>query len=84
MKTVVRRVARLEDRLWSVRNSQPRFRIVVRRLDREPGLEQATCRRTLWPNGTLFESVYLGASGSDGFTDEEFERWIESFPIGAV
>jgi hypothetical protein len=49
----------------------------------EPSLEDATCRRTLWPDGTLFEVVEFNRhnDGPDELTDEELERWLERFPV---
>jgi hypothetical protein len=41
------------------------FRIVLRRLDRKPGLAGAVCLRNWWPNDIVHESVVLGTS-SDG------------------
>jgi hypothetical protein len=48
-----------------------------------PTLEDATCRRTLWPDGTLFELVQFNAHnyGPDELTDEELKKWLESFPV---
>ena len=82
MKTVVRRIARLEDHFKPARNPRQRLRIVVRTTDRKPS-SNATCRRTVWPDGTLFEMVRLDRIGEGGkdFTAEEFETWIETFPI---
>jgi len=55
---------------------------VLRRLDPEQGPEQATCRRTLWPDGTVFENVVLGTT-SDGreLTGAELDNWVDTFPI---
>jgi hypothetical protein len=49
----------------------------------KPSLEGATCIGTLWPNGTLFEMVRFnkGNQGPDELTQDELDRWIESFPI---
>jgi len=46
-------------------------------------LENATCTRTLWPDGTLFEMVELDGSneGPGEVTDEALDRWLEGFPI---
>jgi hypothetical protein len=48
-------------------NGQPPevFRMIVRHLDRKPGLEGSTCRRTMRPGGIVPERVHLGSS-SDG------------------
>ncbi len=60
-----------------------RLRVIVNRLDRKPGLENASCQRMLWPDGTLFELIRLdrSRSGREDFRDEEFEAWITSFPV---
>ena len=83
MKAIARRLRRLEDQLGGA-DGKPRktFRMVLRQLGHEPGLEQATCRRTLWPDGTVFENAVLGTR-SDGreLTDAELDAWVASFPI---
>jgi hypothetical protein len=83
VKALARRLRRLEDQFASA-DGMPRdyFRIVLRHLDRLPGLDGATCRRTMWPNGTVSESVVMGTS-RDGRepTREELDRWVASFPI---
>jgi hypothetical protein len=58
--TLKRRVGRLEDRS-GIGTGMPRkvFRIVVRRLDGTPSVENAECSRTLCPDGTLLEVVRL-------------------------
>src|SRR5215471_65249 len=78
MRTVVQRVGRLEIRSLSGPGPMQRFRIIVRRLDREPGLENASCKRKLWPDGTLFELIRLDRSspGRTAFSGEGFEAWI--------
>jgi uncharacterized protein with ParB-like and HNH nuclease domain len=43
-------------------------------------LAKATCTRTIWPNGQLFEFVNL--NGTDyGLSKEDLEKFIQSFPI---
>ena len=83
MKAIARRLRRLEDQLGpSDGKLRHYFRIVLIRLDRIPGLEGATCRRRMLPNGTVSESVVMGTS-RDGreFTQEELDQWVASFPI---
>lgn len=83
MKALARRLRRLEDQLGPA-DGKPRktFRIVLRRLDRIPGLEGAMCRRTMWPNGTVSENVVFGTSRSGReLTHEELDQWVGSFPI---
>ena len=52
-------------------------------MSREPGLENAECSRTLWPDGTLFEMVRLDHSGEGHaeLSDEALDRFVESFPV---
>jgi len=82
MKAVFQRVRRLEIRFMPGRGPSRRFRIIVRRLDGEPGLENASCQRTLCPDGTVFELIRLDrSSGRTAFPSEEFEAWVERFPV---
>ena len=85
MKPLIRRLARLESRLSLMppaylRDPQQRLQIVASRLDRELNLETSTCRRTLSESGFLSEVVRLDGSSS-GLTDEEIQKFIDSFPI---
>jgi hypothetical protein len=66
--------------------------MVLRRLDRKPGLDGATCRGMQWPDGSVSENVAPG-TGSDGreLTDEELDARVSaspsapsSHPLGAV
>ena len=82
MKAIARRLRRLEDQVGSAGRQRESFRLVLRRLDREPGLEGATCRRTLLPNGTVNENVVLGTSRSGReLSTGELDGWIATFPI---
>jgi hypothetical protein len=49
----------------------------------EPSLEDARCRRTLRPDGTLFEIVEFNQhnAGPDKLTDEDLDTWVDSFPV---
>jgi hypothetical protein len=49
----------------------------------KPSLEDATCRRMLWSDGTLFERVEFNKhnEGPDVLTDEELDGWLEGFPV---
>jgi len=58
---------------------QKRYRFVVSRC-RQFTMEGATCTRTLHPDGSLWEMVYLQGS-SKGFTGDVQKRFIESFAI---
>jgi hypothetical protein len=64
MNRVSRRIRRLEGQFVPAdRKPRQTLRIVVRTRDRTPSLENATCTRTLCPNGTLMEVVRLDESG---------------------
>jgi hypothetical protein len=94
MKAISRRLDRIENQLCPpAPRPRTRFRVVVRmedpdasvvrRRDREPSFEKATCKRTLCPDGTLWEVVHLDTIGEDGEqpTEAELNRWIGGFPI---
>ena len=94
MKAITRRLNRIENQL-NPPPPKPRtwFRVVVRmedpdapmvrNLDREPSFENATCTRSLCPDGTLWEVVRLDkmSEGSEQPTDAELNTWIAGFPI---
>ena len=94
MKAITRRLNRIEHQLYPPA-PKPRtwFRVVVRmgdadapvvrRRDREPSFEKATCTRSLCPDGTLFEVVRLDkiGEGDEQPTDAELNIWIAGFPI---
>ena len=46
-------------------------------------LEDATCKRTMCSDGTLLEVVDFKKhnEGPDELTDEELNRWLESFSV---
>jgi hypothetical protein len=81
MKTIGRRLCRLEDRFAPRDKPRERYRMVVRSWGPEEGLQNATSKRTLCANGLLMEVVRLNGSG-DGLTDQDLEGFVESFPIG--
>jgi hypothetical protein len=85
MKNLDRRLARLEDRLAPdfARNPRQRLRVVVCNLGRALSLETSTCRRTRSANGVLTEIVRLDGA-RDGMTDEEMEKFVESFPVEMI
>ncbi len=43
-------------------------------------LEKSTCIRTRAPNGALTEIIYLEGM-REHLSDEDFEAWVQSFPI---
>jgi hypothetical protein len=83
MKTVLKRITRLEGEFQVTLTPRKRLSIVVSRVDRKPSLDGATCTRTLCPNGTIMQVIHLDQSlpGREELTDEELDRWIETFPI---
>ena len=83
MKTVTRRIRRLEDQFGSAGRPRRHLRMVIKMAGARPSLEDATCKRTLWTDGTLFEMVQFNKHNEepDELTDEELDRWVESFPV---
>ena len=89
MKAVIRRIARLENRLAPkvqpdfVCHPRHRLRLVVSGLDRALRLETSTCTRTLTASGCLTEVVKLDGS-REGLTDEDLEKFFKSFPVETI
>src|ERR1039457_2711108 len=77
----------LED-LWDPWDSgwRARHRFVLQPAGlRTPDLKHSTCRRILWPNGTVSETVELGTSSNGReVTDDELDNWIAGFPPEAL
>jgi hypothetical protein len=84
MRTVIKRLARLEEQ-FAPADRKPRkyYRLVVCKWGSKTGLEHAMCKRTLCPDGTLAELVEMYGSneGAGRVTSEETDRWVASFPI---
>lgn len=83
MKTILRRVGRLEDRFAINSSGTPRVgvRVIVSRPWGGPlNLAASTCRRTLNPGGAITEVVDLDGDGND-LSEEELEKFVASFPI---
>jgi hypothetical protein len=83
MRAVIRRIDRLEDQFGAA-NGKPRrrLRMMISMSGAKPSLEDATCRRTLWPDGTLFEMIEFHThNAGPELTDEELDGWLESFPV---
>jgi hypothetical protein len=83
MKTVIKRIARLECRLAPTEIARKPFRVVVTRMDRRANLANSTCKRTLLTDGSLMEVVRLDGM-SDGLSEGELEQFIASFSIQTV
>ena len=73
------RIERLETQRQSAQ--QELFRVVVTS-PWATDLTKATCSRMRCADGSLTEVVFLNGS-RDGISDEDLERFIESFPIKA-
>jgi hypothetical protein len=83
MKAIHRRLHRLEDQM-AVTHGKPQKTVrLVSRLDCVSSLENGTCTRTPWPDGTVFEMLrFVGErEGGREATAEELDRWVASFPI---
>ncbi len=91
VKAITRRLNRIENQL-NPPPPKPRtwFRVVIRREDpdapvtrslgREPSFEEATCTRSLCPDGTLWEVIRLDNISAQP-TDAELSTWVAGFPI---
>jgi hypothetical protein len=83
MKTILRRVGRLEDRVAITASGRPR--VIIRAIINSPwkgplNLATSTCRRTLNPGGCITEIVELDGN-EDRLSQEELEKFIAGFPI---
>ncbi len=84
MRAVVRRIDRLEDQFGSTSGKSRRhLRMMISMAGSNPSLEDATCSRRLCSDGTLLELVEFNKhhEGPDELTDEELDRWVESFLV---
>jgi hypothetical protein len=84
MKIIDRRLRKLEDRFGSA-DGKPRrrLRMMISMAGAKLSLEDATCKRTIWSDGTLSEMVEFNKHNQEPneLTDEELDRWLESFPV---
>ncbi len=83
MKTIFRRIDRLEDRYGARLSDQPR--VAVRLLISYPwkgalNLAESTCRRMLTEVGSVIETVTLEGDAA-GISKEELDRFVAGFPI---
>jgi hypothetical protein len=84
MRTVARRLDRLEEQFAPAdQKARKCFRLIVCRYGGKTSLENAKCRRTLSPDGTVMEMVELYGSNEepDSVTAEELDQWVDGFPI---
>ncbi|MGA3044782.1 MAG: hypothetical protein ABSF54_28735 [Bryobacteraceae bacterium] len=71
VKAIANRPRRLEDQLPPLKRKRGVFRIMLVRLDREPGLEGVICHRDWWPNDIVHESVMLRQASPSTATTEK-------------
>jgi hypothetical protein len=88
MKTLAKRLVRLEERLTPIRpdylrNPRVRHRLTVTNIGQQLNLVTSTCRRTLSADGSLIEILRLDGT-REGLSDVDLERFIGSFPIESV
>jgi hypothetical protein len=59
------------------------MRLLVMELGSKLGLADATCTRTLGPDGVLMQSVYYQnhRERPDQLSEEEIDRWVDGFPV---
>jgi hypothetical protein len=83
MKPLVRRVSRLEVQCDSADRPRARFRLYVHMGCATRSLNGASCKRALWPDGTLFETVRFRENSEEAeeLSPNDLDRWIESFPV---
>ena len=88
MKTLAKRLVRLEGRFTPIRpdylrNPRVRHRLTVTNIGKQLSLVTSTCRRTLSADGALSEIVRLDGT-REGLSDADLERFIGSFPMETV
>jgi len=83
MKAMIRRLRRLEALSLIDGRPRERLRVVTCGVCGPANLEKSTCRRTLDAHGLLMEIVQLDGS-RNSLTAEDFERFVESFPVKAA
>jgi hypothetical protein len=80
MRTLSRRLEKLESVLGMPDAPRWTARLIVRPMGRPLDLEQSRCTRTLSSDGCLAELVDL--NGDDPMpSEEELDRFVERFPI---
>jgi hypothetical protein len=86
MKTLSKRLVRLEERLMPVdyaRNARVRHQLTVTNIGKQPNLTTSTYRRIFGADGSLFEIVRLDGS-REGLSDADLEKFIGSSPADGV
>ena len=72
--------SRAAARLWLLQNRK-RFQMIFYCYDAIPlNLENSTCERQIWPDGSLFELIMLDGRLED-LTEEELQTFIDRHPI---
>ena len=75
-----RAAARALHQAKTIDDQEHSFRVIVSVIGRPTHLEAATCERSWWPDGTLFELVRLGG-GDSPLIEAQLERFIRKVPI---
>jgi hypothetical protein len=63
--------------------NRKRYQVIFARNDDNPtplDLENSSCVRQIWPDGSLFEIIYLRGRLED-LTEEELEAFVDRYPI---
>jgi hypothetical protein len=88
VKAIATRLRRLEDRITPpdyLRKPRKLLRIVVTSVGGGPrNLEEATCQRTLCPDGVLMELVDLNGGDGEDLTDECLDVFVSTSPIAVL
>ena len=74
--------SRAAARAWLLENRK-HFRLIFERDGDIPtpfNLENSTCERQIWPDGSLFEYIMLDCRLED-LTEEQFQAFIDRHPI---
>jgi hypothetical protein len=80
MQQYKRRVEQLEALAAAVKERKQGWRLIISCPTYPLDWEQSTCNRTRGQDGAVYEYVIVHG-GLDGVSDEELDKWIESFPI---
>lgn len=82
MKGIAKRLRQQEDQIGGADGKPRRCLRLVEYSPGAPVLENATCRRTLCPDGTVMESVeFHTSSDSPELTQEELDESVAGFPV---
>ena len=83
MRTLARRLSRLESAWQATHNPSSVYRIVFSPVFGRPNLEKCKCNRTISNDGTLLEFVRLDGSANE-LSDAELDEFVSRFPVQAA